>query len=206
MAFPTVWYVTGLPKEMIDIVDRDVSQFDNQVEQSTLMGPEKDDTTMRNSKNFWISTNHWIGGWLWYYIQKANRENFMYDVTDIDSGSIQYTHYGPGEFYNWHRDQFVDTFYNRKIVPNSENNLGEDEMIIQGENVRKLSFIVQMSDPHDYSGGEVQFYDEGGSWYMAPKQRGTMIVFDSRVKHRVRKIKSGMRKSLVGWVVGPRWK
>ena len=40
----------------------------------------------------------------------------------------------------------------------------------------------------------------------APKQRGTMIVFDSRVRHRVRKIKSGTRKSIVGWVVGPRWK
>ena len=42
--------------------------------------------------------------------------------------------------------------------------------------------------------------------YFAPKQKGTLIVFDSRTKHRVRTVKTGLRKSIVGWVVGPRWK
>jgi PKHD-type hydroxylase len=46
--------------------------------------------------------------------------------------------------------------------------------------------------------------DNAGKLYFAPKQRGAIIFFDSRTPHRVRKIKSGMRKSLVGWVVGPR--
>jgi PKHD-type hydroxylase len=32
------------------------------------------------------------------------------------------------------------------------------------------------------------------------------MLFDSRTPHRVRKVRSGLRKSLVGWVVGPRWK
>ena len=63
-----------------------------------------------------------------------------------------------------------------------------------------------MSDPTDYRGGEVEFLDSGAKRFLAPKQRGTMIVFDSRTRHRVRKIKSGIRKSIVGWVVGPRWK
>ena len=47
---------------------------------------------------------------------------------------------------------------------------------------------------------------KAGERYFAPKQKGTLIVFDSRTKHRVRTVKSGLRKSLVGWVVGPRWK
>ena len=205
MAFPTVWHVTGLPKEMIDIIDKDVSQFDNQVEQSQLFG-DNVDTVIRNSKNFWIPSSHWLGGWLWYYIQKSNRENFMYDITDIDGGSIQYTHYGPGEHYNWHKDQDLETFYKLKSIPSINNNLGEDVMNTQGEYIRKLSFVLQISDPNDYSGGELQFYDDANSWYMAPKQRGTLVIFDSRVRHRVRKVKAGLRKSIVGWVVGPRWK
>ena len=38
------------------------------------------------------------------------------------------------------------------------------------------------------------------------KEKGTIIIFDSRMRHRVRKVKSGTRKSIVGWVEGPRWK
>ncbi len=82
----------------------------------------------------------------------------------------------------------------------------EDQTIIQGEYVRKLSFALQLSDSNEYTGGEVQFLDNGGKTYFAPKQRGTLMVFDSRTKHRVRRVRSGLRKSLVGWVVGPRWR
>jgi predicted 2-oxoglutarate/Fe(II)-dependent dioxygenase YbiX len=35
---------------------------------------------------------------------------------------------------------------------------------------------------------------------------GSVILFDSRTKHRVKKIRRGVRKSIVGWVVGPRWR
>ena len=30
----------------------------------------------RNSQNAWIPTTHWVGGFLWHYIERANRENF----------------------------------------------------------------------------------------------------------------------------------
>ena len=72
--------------------------------------------------------------------------------------------------------------------------------------MRKLSFSLQLSDPDQYTGGELEFLDNSGKTMFAPKQRGTMVVFDSRLKHRVRRVKSGLRKSIVGWVVGPRWK
>ena len=50
------------------------------------------------------------------------------------------------------------------------------------------------------------FQYETGKSYIAPRQRGTIILFDSRTQHRVQKVKSGVRKSLVGWVVGNRWR
>jgi PKHD-type hydroxylase len=52
----------------------------------------------------------------------------------------------------------------------------------------------------------VQFLDEKGKSYFAPRRKGTIVLFDSRTQHRVLKVKKGVRKSLVGWVVGPRWK
>ena len=74
------------------------------------------------------------------------------------------------------------------------------------ELVRKLSFVLQLSDPDDYEGGNTQLIDEGGSTYFLPRKKGTMALFDSRTQHRVLKVTKGMRKSLVGWTVGPRWK
>jgi len=205
MAFLSCWTVTSLPTEIVDIVERDLRNFDDNTNQSQLMGGETDEV-IRNSENAWIPTSHWVSGWLWYYINKINRENFLYDITDIDGGHIQYTQYGEGQFYNWHSDSDVDALYKPQLVLSSGENVSQDQIVVNGEYVRKLSFSLQLSDPTDYTGGEVQFMDNSQKSFFAPKQKGTLIVFDSRTRHRVRKIRSGMRKSLVGWVVGPRWK
>jgi len=197
--------MTNLPTEIVEIVERDLKLFDPISNDSQVMG-DGIDKTIRNSKNAWVPTSHWIGGWIWYYIDKINRENFCYDLIDIDGGNIQYTQYGEGQYYNWHKDSDIDTLHRAQVIPSSGENASHDKLIMSGEYVRKLSFALQLSDPSDYTGGEVQFLDNTGQTYFAPKQRGTLMVFDSRTPHRVRKVRSGMRKSLVGWVVGPRWK
>lgn len=205
MAFLATWNITQLPKAMVDILEGDIKEHDKDVDTSKVMG-DKEVKSIRNSKNTWISTEHWIGGFLWYYIQKVNNENFCYDIIDIDGSSVQYTHYGPGEYYNWHQDGDIDVAYKPKLQASSGTNLSQDILTIQGECIRKLSFTLQLSDMDEYTGGEVEFMDASDKVFLAPKQRGTLIVFDSRIKHRVRKVKTGLRKSLVGWVVGPRWK
>ena len=52
----------------------------------------------------------------------------------------------------------------------------------------------------------MQFIDDENRSFMAPRQRGAIILFDSRTRHRVLKVKKGVRRSIVGWVLGPRWK
>ena len=121
-------------------------------------------------------------------------------------GSIQYTHYEPGDYYTWHVDGDISSTFKPNIKVGSGVNISEDQVLQKGECVRKLSFSLQLSDAKDYRGGEVEFINSAGERYFAPKRKGTLIVFDSRTKHRVRTVKSGLRKSLVGWVVGPRWK
>ena len=133
MAFQSVWYFTDLPEDIVDIIERDVSEtFDEQMADSKLHGDalNKD---KRNSQNAWIPTNHWVGGFLWHYIQRANRENFLYDLRCIDGESMQYTRYGEGQFYGWHNDAGLATQYKPVSVGNRQEGLGQDFV---NENVR----------------------------------------------------------------------
>ena len=205
MANSVCWQFTELPIEVIDIIENDLKKFDKSIEPSLLKG-QNSNSFIRNSQNTWIDTSHWMCGWLWYYVNQINNANFLYDITDIDNGTLQYTHYKEGEFYGWHSDTALDTYHKPQVQFASGVGRGQEELIQTGEYVRKLSFTLQLSDPTDYRGGEVEFLDSEGQRFLAPKQRGTMIVFDSRTRHRVRKVKEGLRKSIVGWVVGPRWK
>ena len=98
MADLVCWNFTELPIDVIDTLEKDIQKFDSSLQQSELVG-DSVDLQIRNSGNTWISTSHWIGGWLWYYVSKMNRDNFMYDIVDIDDGYLQYTSYGEGQFY-----------------------------------------------------------------------------------------------------------
>lgn len=213
MAYQSIWYHTGLPKDIVNILDDYVSEnFDSEMRESELLGKYKD-KNKRNSENAWIDTNHWIAGFIWHYVNKANRENFRYDLTNIDGENLQYTKYSEGQYYNWHNDAGISNYYKPQYVGNSgnfddePNNLQTTDFLKAScELVRKLSFTLQLSDPDEYEGGNVQLIDEAGRSYIAPRQRGTIILFDSRTQHRVIKVKKGVRKSIVGWVLGPRWK
>lgn len=201
-----MWFETGLPDSMISILENDIEKFSVFTQPSTVSSDLLVDKNIRNSRNAWIPTTHWIGGFLWYYIQRANRENFLYDLTTIDDETIQYTVYEQGSYYHWHIDAGIESSYAPQTIVGSAKNCCDDVLITQSEYIRKLSFSLQLSNETDYEGGELQFLDIYHRNYIAPKKRGTLILFDSRIPHRVRKIKSGVRKSLVGWVVGPRWK
>jgi len=206
MAFQSIWYYSDIPKDIVRVLEEDLSSnFECNMADSKLHGDalNKD---KRNSKNAWVPTHHWTAGFVWHYIERANRENFLYDIRNIDGESMQFTRYGEGEFYGWHNDAGLATHYKPKSVGNRCNGLADDFVNENIELVRKLSFVVQLSDPDDYEGGNLQLLDENGKSYIAPRKRGTVIVFDSRTQHRVLKVKKGIRKSLVGWVVGPRWR
>ena len=206
MAFQSVWYFSDIPEDIVTILEKDLkSTFDQEMGDSRLMGDalNKD---KRNSQNAWVPTTHWLGGFMWHYIERANRENFLYDLRCIDGESMQYTQYGPGQFYSWHNDAGIAGAYKPQSVGNRQEGLANDFVNENIELVRKLSFVLQLSDPDDYEGGNLQLLDESGNSYIAPRKRGTVILFDSRTMHRVLPVKSGLRKSIVGWTVGPRWK
>lgn len=211
MAFQSVWYFTNIPNKIIDIIEEDLAEnFDEQLQDSRVGEGDYGtvDRDKRNARNAWVPSHHWVAGFVWHYVMRANRENFQYDLSNIDGESLQYTVYGEGEFYGWHNDQGLSSYYK----PVSEGNRGHGEALFQDfvnqncERVRKLSFSLLLSDPDTYEGGNLQLLDEVGKPYIAPRQRGTIILFDSRTQHRVQKVTKGVRKSLVGWVTGPRFR
>jgi len=180
----SIWYHTKLPSVIVDEIEKEVS--DVSLQDAKVFGDANSlvDNKLRSSQVSFIPGTSWVSAFCYYYVKRANAMNFKYDITDFYSGDcLQYTVYNEGQFYNWHVDS-----------------LGFEHGL-----VRKLSFSLQLSDENDYEGGDLQLLNTvGNSSYFIPKERGTIIIFDSHIKHRVKKIRSGTRKSIVGWVLGPK--
>lgn len=206
MAFQSIWYFSDMSSELVDIIEKDLTErYQSDMHDSKLMGDELN-RDKRNSKNAWVPSTHWTAGLVWHYVERANRENFLYNIRNIDGESMQFTQYGVGEFYSWHNDAGISCMYKPQAIGNRADGLASDYVNESIELVRKLSFVVQLSDPDDYEGGNLQLLSENGTSYFAPRRKGSITIFDSRTQHRVLKVTKGLRKSLVGWVVGPRWK
>ncbi len=148
------------------------------------------DGGIRRSRTGWIPADDehwWIYEKLGRIAERANRR-YGFELTGF-AEDLQFTHYDePGSFYTWHQD-------------------GLDGEVA----TRKLSMVVQLSDPSEYLGGELQFFDvvhdyddeQLANFSHFACQRGTVIVFPSFEYHRVLAIRGGARYSLVCWVTGP---
>ena len=64
-----------------------------------------------------------------------------------------------------------------------------------------------LNDTSEYKGGKFQF-NEGTEKNAVdvPQIRGRMILFPSFMIHRVTPVTKGVRKSLVVWVLGPKFR
>tara|TARA_R110002020_G_C15907552_1_gene741623 strand:+ start:79 stop:630 length:552 start_codon:yes stop_codon:yes gene_type:complete len=152
---------------------------------ATTFAENKVDTDVRRSKVKWLTHDNDVRGLLWSYAQESNRNAFGFDVTSV--GDIQYTEYHSSEsgHYDWHHDIHwnQDKAYDRK-----------------------LSITVQLSGPEDYTGGMFEFDETQTPDYEVSNKKGTILVFPSYLRHRVKPVESGTRISLVAWFEGPRWK
>tara|TARA_Y100000356_G_C11190200_1_gene251712 strand:+ start:62 stop:682 length:621 start_codon:yes stop_codon:yes gene_type:complete len=196
-----------IPANLMDIIEADLStNFDSQMQTSRLMG-NAEVLDKRNSKNAWVPTTWWLGGLMWHYYKKANDEFFHYNIDQIDGESMQYTQYGLNERYDWHQDEGVSSLY-KPQAGGRRNDQAVVQDFINGsaERIRKLSAIVQLANDDDYEGGATQIRDVDNTLYTIPRERGTIVFFDSRLQHRAKSVTKGLRKSLISWAVGPRWR
>jgi len=113
-------------------------------------------------------------------LNEINKNYYRYNLKNIFE--FQLIKYNKGGNYNWHCDYGV--------AP-------------EKRFVRKLSMTMQLSDPKDYEGGELELVDYGNRQIMMEKYLGRVLVFDSKVPHKVWPVTWGERFALVGWASGP---
>jgi PKHD-type hydroxylase len=152
-------------------------------------GKRLDEDLRRTDVGFWDET-HWINGLLAHYALLANRETWNLDLSLMPG--VQYAIYTQKSFFSWHIDELPKPF--GPLAPARWIGLN-----------RKLSVIVNLSDPDAYEGGDVQLRDRLGNPMENPgiRSRGTVLVFPSNVAHTVTPVTAGVRNSLVGWYLGP---
>jgi PKHD-type hydroxylase len=70
---------------------------------------------------------------------------------------------------------------------------------------RKLSLVVQLTDPEEYEGCELKI-NAGGEPNIMRKDQGTVFAFPSYILHQVTPITKGTRHTLVCWIAGKNFK
>lgn len=154
---------------------------------ATIGGSQENDdiSEIRKSKTSWIKLNDetsWLYDSLAYIVRQLNGQFYDFDLDGFVE-DFQYTVYdGAGDHYSWHIDKGPST-----ISP------------------RKLSIVLQLTDPSEYEGGDLEFFAAPKSSF-AKKQKGLVYAFPSWMLHRVTPVTSGIRRSLVVWAAGPKFK
>jgi PKHD-type hydroxylase len=139
------------------------------------------DKMVRRSQVSWLQKTQetaWVFEKLAQVASSLNAQYYNFDLTGFGE-ELQLTNYNQSEngMYGWHQD------YGGGIS-------------------RKLSLVVQLADPSEYEGGNLQVMTSGQPQTVR-KQRGFIAVFPSYVLHQVTPVTQGSRQSLVAWVSGP---
>lgn len=167
--------------------DEDIKNIDKLIEsrkvEQAFTGNSETDPKVRVSEVSWIELaddSAWLYDKLAYIANRLNGQFYRFDLYGFGE-HMQYTFYKGGDngHYTWHVDSGVLT-----------------------DTPRKLSVVLQLSDPSEYEGGDLEILN-GPEITGIKKQKGLVTVFPSYVLHRVTPVTSGVRKTLVVWVTGP---
>ncbi len=175
-----------LTKEECEII---IDYASKQKKLKAKIGGNLLNTEYRSNEIVWLSLSrdHSLN-WLFKKIAKniieVNEKIYNFHIVGLTE-DLQFTEYSKiDDHYDWHTD-------------------------CGGSNVRKISVSLQLSDPKDYEGCELEFAHlkmEDEISKKNRKEQGTMVIFPSYLAHRITSLKSGKRYSLVVWVGGDNFK
>ena len=138
------------------------------------------DKKIRNTSIIRTNSFRGVGAALTGMGLAANYQNWKFDITH--SNQCEFLKYDPSGHFNLH----IDTILNEKT-----------------NETRKLTVILFLND--DFEGGKL--YLQYGKEKVYPSQNaGDVIIFPSFLAHSVEPITSGIRRSIVTWLVGPYFK
>jgi PKHD-type hydroxylase len=197
------WWFKSVIKESVcdDIVNhakklKDKIAVIGDITEEKLTDEVVKDLKKTRDSNVVFLKDPWIYELMIPFIDLANKNaewNFDWDFLE----ECQFTKYKKGQFYDWHCDSWEHPY----DKPNDPKEHGK---------IRKLSVTLNLSDPKDYTGGELEFdYNDGGPMNDSKRSvckeilpKGSLVVFPSHVWHRVKPVTSGERNSLVIWNLG----
>ena len=147
------------------------------------------ENAVRSAQSGWFDEDQapWFADRLVRAVSDISQNQFCYQLDGFEEGFqlLRYDGAEPGDgrsgdFYDWHVD------------------IGGSGSTVS----RKLSLVIQLSDPADYEGGRLEANWAGTATPLS-NTMGTLIAFPSFVLHRVGPVTSGTRYSLAAWVHGP---
>lgn len=134
---------------------------------------------------FRTNENNYIWDKLALTAMEANRRFFKFDLSGFyEAAQLGYYSADQRSHYTWH----IDAGASDTKPP------------------RKLSMVLQLSDPSEFEGGLLQVKASSDEPVTLELKRGRAWFFPSYVLHRVTPVTRGTRKSLVLWVTGPEFK
>ena len=128
----------------------------------------------------------WVFDDLWRMAIQANRDWFGFHITNLDFIQVaEYRDDVRGEYKKHH-----DTFW-----------------INESPYHRKITCVIQLTDPSQYEGGDLELYDlhDNHPDKQELRTRGTAIFFPSFINHAATPVTKGTRHSLAAWFEGPKF-
>jgi PKHD-type hydroxylase len=183
---PFVWWENGFTDQELNWLQKQAVNADQRASVGQGNNSHDELQKIRRSQISWLEKTQecsWVFHKLAHIASSLNAQHYKFDVTGFGE-PLQLTNYNYTEhgMYGWHQD------IGGRIGPS-----------------RKLSMVLQLTDPSDYEGGNLQV-QVSSTPINIKKQRGLIALFPSYILHQVTPVTSGCRQSLVAWISGPQFK
>ena len=181
---PFAWWENAFTEEQLDWLQQKAKEATKNAQIGGGSGGKIDEKIRRSELNWLDKTDEtkWVFERLAHVAASLNADYFGFELTGFGE-AIQLTNYHEARqgTYVWHQD-----FGSSGIS-------------------RKLSMVLQLSDPSEYEGGELQILTKKEPTSMK-KKRGLITVFPAWTLHQVTPVIKGTRQTLVAWISGPEFK
>jgi PKHD-type hydroxylase len=178
---PFAWWEGAFTEQELDWLQQKAREASG----SAYIGSGEVSDAIRRSELNWLHKDSdcaWVFEKLAFVASTLNADYFNFELTGFGE-PLQLTNYDAARqgTYKWHQD------------------FGSSGAS------RKLSLVLQLSNPNDYEGGELQLLTSGQPTTI-DKKRGLITVFPAWTLHQVTPVVKGTRQTLVAWVSGEPFK
>ena len=167
-------------------VEKIIAYCDTVPKEKALLDGGRVDDDYRRSQVAWIGQSAetaWFFDRMAWIARQINGQFYRFDIYGFCE-DMQYTMYDEENSgcYEWHIDSGTNA-----------------------STPRKLSLVLQLTDPDEYEGGDLQLMRHKDVDVVS-KKKGLVAAFPSYTLHRVTPLTKGHRKTIVVWVGGPQFR